>query len=210
MPIPSDQGFPVKRPSFIQSAEWQGPDDQLSLKLTFFNAQGNLNQIVFATRNVGQAVQGEICLPVSQLNNDLTNLGPRYEDILRAHTRMACLVAGQAVPGSQEFTSALLSGQTQNLQTAMGVTKVNGEPTPLTDQTCKIPFRTGTGPVCEVEVDYADLCNYQFAPETQLLSVPGSVRKAFSTYVHDYPTTILSATRREEIVEYVMSLTPWI
>jgi len=209
MAVPIVHSFPVRRPGFIETCEWIGPDLQLALKCTYRDATGTLKQIQFSTRNAGDSTPGEICLPAGVLGNDLHGLGPRYEDILRAHTRMACLVAGTAVPGSDEFTAAILNGQTQNLQTGLGAVKINAV-TPLTDQTVMLTFKCGTGPNLDVEMDYGDLNVYQFVPETQLLVIPGSIKKAFSTYVHDYPTTILSADRKQDIVDYVLALQPWV
>lgn len=209
MSIPTVHPFPVRRPGFIQTAEWVGPDAQLGFKVTYFDETGTLRSTTFATRNAGDSTKGEICLPSGLLANDLHELGVRYEDILRAHTRMACLVAGTAVPGSDEFSAAILNGQTQNLQTALGAVKVNAV-TPIDDQTVRLTFKCGTGPNLDVEMNYSDLNSYAFVPDTQLFVIPGSVKKQFSTYVHDYPTTILSAQRRQEIVDYVLSLAPWV
>ncbi len=211
MTTPVVHDFPVKRVGFIQSAEFQGPDAQLQLRVTYPNQTGGVAQIIFSCRNVGDGSPGEICLPApSALNNDLHNLGPRYEDMLRAHTRMSCLVAGTAVPGSVEFDEAIATGQTANLQTGMGAVKILAV-TPLTDETVRLQYRLASGgPTVDVEMDYGDLNKYSFAPETQLYIIPGSVKKQFSTYVHDYPTTILSQTRREEIQAYIMAMAPWI
>lgn len=210
MTVPNVHPFPVRRPGFIETAEWVGPDSQLALKLTYRDATGTLRQIQFATRNQADGTAGEICLPSSILGNDLHGLGPRYEDILRAHTRMACLVAGTAVPGSDEFTTAMLTGQSQNLQTGLGSTKVVTV-TPQDDRTVLLGFKCGTGPTLDVVMDYTDLNVYEFVPETQLLVVPGSVKKAFASgYVHDYPTTVLTTVKKQDIIDYVSGLQPWV
>lgn len=209
MPNPVVHDFPVRRPGFIQTADWVGPDQQLQLKITFYDENGMLHAIVFNTRNLPDNVKGDVVLPSGLLGNDLHNLGTRYEDILTAHTRMSCLVARSGIPGSDEFMEALLNGPTANIQTSLGVVKVT-DVNPVDDQTVKITFKCGTGPTLDVNMDYADLNNYLFAPITQLFVVPGAIKKQFPTYVHDYPTTILSQSRRDEISAYVMTLEPWI
>lgn len=209
MPIPTDHGFPVKRPSFIQSCTWVGPDQQLVLKLTYFDAGGVLRQFTMSTRNIGDGTPGEVVLPTGLLGNDLHNLGPRYEDILTAHTRMACLVSRSGIPGSTEFMNALQEGVSANLNTALGVVKVT-DVQAVDDSTIAITYKCGTGPTLTVNIDYTNLNNYVFVPDTQLFVIAGAIKKQFSTYVHDYPTTILSQTRRDDIVAYVMSLQIWI
>jgi hypothetical protein len=204
--IPAIHDFPVRRPGFIQSCEWIGPDNQLALKVTYYDAAGSLRATQFATRNIGDGYKGEVCIPTS---NVLTDLGTRYEDILTAHTRMACLIARSGVPGSDEFTTALQQGISANLNTALGIVKVTAT-APVDDSTVAITYRQGTGPTLTVNMDYSDLNNYQFVPETQLFIIPGSIKKQFGTYVHDFPGTLLSQERRDEIVAYVLTLAPWI
>lgn len=209
MTIPTVHNFPVKRPGFITSCVWQGPDDQLELKLQYKDVDNLTKNLIFATRNTGTGTKGEVCLPTALLGNDLHNLGMRVDDILTAHTRMACLISGAGIPGSDEFNTAIQSGISANLNTALGVVKVN-DVAPVNDSTVAITYKCGTGPTYTVNMDYTDLNDYTFAPETQLFVVAGAIKKQFSTYVHDYPTTILSSARRDEIVAYVLALEPWI
>ena len=209
MPLPVVHAFPVRRPNYIKTAEWVGPDQQLQFKITFDDENGVQHAINFNTRNLPDGVKGEVCLPTGLLGNDLRNLGSRYEDVLIAHTRMSCLVARSGIPGSDEFMDALLNGPTANIQTALGVVKVTAVE-PVDDQTVKITFKCGTGPELPVNMDYADLNNYVFAPVTQLFVVAGAIKKQFNNYVHDYPNTILSQDRRDEIAAYVLTLEPWI
>jgi len=210
MTLPVIHDFPVRRPGFIQSAEWVGGDDNLRLRLTYTDQSGSQKTVEFLTYSAAQPTRkGEVCLPTSRLNNDLTNLGVRYEDILTAHTRMSCLVARSGIPGSDEFMDALLNGPTANIQTALGTVKVI-DVTPVDDQTCTMTYKCGTGPSLTITQEYQNLNNYVFTPDTQLFVVPGAIRKQFPTYVHDYPTTILSDDRRDEIAAYVVTLEPWI
>lgn len=206
MTTPTIHNFPVRRPGYIQLCEWVGPDSQLSLRVTYFNELGSLREIQFATRHLDDATKGEICLPSS---TDLHDLGTRYEDILTAHTRMACLIARSGIPGSDEFKNALLAGVSANLNTALGVVKVV-DVLAIDDSTVGIVYKCGNGPTMTVNMDYRDLNDYAFVPDTQLFVIPGSVKKQFSTYVHDYPGQLLSEVQRDNVVAYVMTLQPWI
>lgn len=206
MGIPVIHTFPVKRPGFIATAQWQGPDDDLALAISFPDIGGISRSLTFQTRSTPTGNPGEICLPTS---NDLNDLGPRARDVLVAHTRMACMIAGLAVPGSKEFLDAFVQSDTNNLQSALGMVKVTAV-TPTTDQLIDLTYKQGTGPGFVVTVDHGELNNYIFVPETQLLVVPGAIKKQFPTYVHDYPGTILTAAQRQAIVDYVLTLEPWV
>jgi hypothetical protein len=190
--------FPVRRPGFFQSAEWLGDDAHLTLKCTYFDETGVLRQIQFATRNLSDGERGSICLPAS---SDLNDLHPtRAADVLAAHTRMSCLI-GEAIPGSDEFTTALLQGLSANLNTALGVVKVTAVAA-VSDNSVQISYRQGTGPVFNATYDYFDLRTYVFVPDTQAMVVAGSVRKQFN-YVHEWPNTIMTQAKKDDIVAYV-------
>lgn len=207
MPTPIVHDYPVKRPGFIQSASWVGDPTNLKLHVTYPDQDGVIRALDFGTRNLGAGRPGEICIPTS---TDVNDLGPRIRDILVAHTRMACMIVGQAVPGSQEFLDAFTQEGTNDLQTAIGgATKVSAVSV-INDERIMLTWRKGTGPTYSAEVDHVELNLYQFAPDTQLLVIPGSVKKQFSTYVHDYPNTLLTEEKQDEIAAYVLGLTPWI
>lgn len=207
MTAPFVHEFPVRRPGYITNCEWVGPDNQLQLQVNYYDETNAYRQIKFDTRHIADATKGEVCLPNS---TDLTNLGARYEDILMAHTRMACMVSRSGIPGSTEFNDALMSGPSANLNTALGTVKVMAI-TPVSDQTVTLTYRCSSGgPTLDIVVDYRDLNNYSFVPDTQLFVIPGAIKKQFPTYVHDYPNTILSQARRDEIAAYVLTLAPWI
>jgi hypothetical protein len=206
MAIPVIHDFPVKRPGFIKTAEWVGGDESLKFRIAYDDTSGTTRFIEFNTRSAVTGDQGEICLPTS---NDLHDLGVRYEDILTAHTRMACLVSRSGIPGSDEFLDALLNGESSNLQTALGVVKVV-DVQAVDGQTIAMTYKQGTGPSLSINQEYQNLNNYVFVPDTQLFVVPGAVKKQFPTYVHDYPNVILTEARRDEIAAYVLTLEPWI
>lgn len=206
MATPTIYTYPVKRPGFIQTAVWSGDDAHLILTITYTDVGNVARSMQFETRNVGDATPGVICLPTS---TDLNNLGPRARDTLVAHTRMACMVAGLAVPGSKEFSDAFTATlESINLQTALGTVKVTNVDI-IDDQNVTLTFKCGTGPDYNVEVDHTELNNYVFAPETQLFIIPGAVKKQYS-YVHNYPTTVLTQTQKDNIAAYVLALEPWI
>lgn len=207
MTNPVIHDYPVKRPNFITSCTWVGDDTNLKLRVVFpSDDQGGVQALEFATRNVGAGRVGEVCIPTS---NAIEDLGPRARDILVAHTRMACMVSGQAVPGSQEFLNAFTQEGTNDLQTAIGTVKVSAVSV-IDDVKVMMSWRKGTSPAWSQEVDHHELNLYQFTPDTQMLIIPGSVKKQFPTYVHDYPNTILTEERRDEIVAYVLGLAPWV
>ncbi len=206
MTTPIIYDFPVRRPGFIVDAHWDGPDQQLQLKLAYYNELGQLRGINLSTRNIADGAKGEVCLPSSSV---LTDLGPRWEDVLTAHTRMACLVARSGIPGSTEFQEALLGGETANLQTAIGVVKIV-DVTPINDQTVRMTYKQGTGPSMTIDQEYQNLNRYVFVPDTQLFVIPGAIKKQFPTYVHDYPTKVLTEAQKNDIAAYVLTLAPWI
>lgn len=207
MTAPVVHSFPVKRPNYITECTWVGGDDVLKLQIKFPDQAGITRVLSFDTRNTTRP--GEVCLPSGLLGNDLNNLGPRARDILVAHTRMACMISGIAIPGSKEFLDAFVQNDTNNLQTAMGTVKVT-DVNPTDDQSVAITFKCGTGPNYVASIGHGEINDYSFEPETQLLIVPGAIKKLFSTYVHDYPTTVLTAARKDEIVAAVLALEPWI
>lgn len=206
MTVPAIHAFPVKRPGFIEQAHWLGDDDDLAFQVSYRNSDGDLQTKSFDTRNAGRA--GEICVPSS---NDVADMGPNARDILVAHVRMACMVAGIAVPGSKEFEDAILNGQllAAGLQTAVGTVKVTS--VALVDDSCMdLEFRQGTGPKRVYRVDHGELNSYQFVPSTQLGVIPGAVKKQFSTAVHNHPSVSLSEAAKDDISSYVLSLALWV
>lgn len=205
MTSPVVHAFPVKRPGFVNAIQWQGGDQDLALLCSYTDLGDVTRSIVFPCRGPNEA--GELCLPAS---SDLANLsGTRQRDILVAHARMACMVAGLAVPGSKEFTDAFVQSETNNLQTALGTVKVTAVDA-LDDQCVTLTFKQGTGPAYPLDVDHDELNKYAFVPSTQLLVIPGSIKKQFPTYVHDGASNILTQAQRDNIEAYVLALAPWI
>jgi hypothetical protein len=119
------------------------------------------------------------------------------------------MVSGLAVPGSIEFTNAFVQADTNNLQTALGTVKVTAV-APVDDQCIDITYRQGNGPLYVVRIDHGELNSYVFVPDTQLLIVPGAIKKQFPNHVHDYPGTVLTQSQKDEIAAFVLTMSPWI
>lgn len=196
--------FPVRRPGYIEQANWQGTAEDMALELAYRNLAGQLEVVSFATQGENP---GEICVPSS---NDLANLGPRARDILVAHLRMACMIRGVAIPCSKEFEDVWVTQSNANyFQTALGTTKITGC-TAVSDSEADISWRVGTGPIYVTRVGHGEINSYAYAPSTQLLVVAGSVKKQFPSYVHNYPTTVLTQAQKDDIASYCVGLDPWI
>lgn len=210
MPAPVIHTFPVRRPGFISAAVFEGSDDALNLNLTYprTDGMGDTSFILRCCRNPDNDpdLAGHICLPSSKDINYLS------QDALIAHIRMAALIAG-VVPGSQEWMDSYqadLLGST-NLQTAIGNVKVTAFEAVDADL-CRISVqKTSGGPVRVIDTDYGELGVYTYAPETQLHIVGGAIEKQFPSYVHNPAGgTTLSSSQKSAIVDYVLSLEPWI
>jgi len=206
MPVPANHGFPIQRPGFITGASWLGADNDLDLQVSYTNALGNPAVIQFAAQAVGRP--GEVCVPAS---SDFNNLGPRARDILAAHLRMACMVAGHAVPGSREFNDVFIQSGSNNFQTSISnAAKVNSSAM-VSDTEVDILWKIGAnGPIYTTRLGHGELGNYVFVPQTQLLVIPGAVKAQFSNYVHNHPSQVLTQAQKDDIVAYVIGLKPWV
>lgn len=209
MANPIVHNFPVRRPNFIEDAFWIGDDDDLALNLKFTDVGGVQKSIQLETQNAER--KGELCRPNSNDILDMADTQGRVRDILAAHVRMAVLVKGHAVPGSQEFADALVDDLlgSNNFQTSIGTVKVT-DVTLIDHQCVDLEFKQGSGPKRTFTFDYQELMNYTFVPVTQLLVVSGAVEKEFPSYVHDHPNDVLSSSQKQDVVDYVMSLAPWV
>lgn len=200
---PTIHTFPVKRPGFIEQAVWIGTDEDMSLQVSHQNAAGVLEVVSFQTKGENT---GEICLPTS---TDLTTLGPRARDILAAHLRMAVMIAGKATPGSREFNDIFIQSETNNFQTALGTTKVISTRM-VSDAEVDVDWKQGNGPIYTTRFGHGEMALYSFIPQTQLYIIPGSVKIQFPSYVHNWPSTVLTQTQKDNIVAYVLGIQPWI
>lgn len=204
MPTPVNYGYPVKRPGLITQARFIGADDDLSLQITFTNDQGLPQAISLPCTANG--VYGKICLPTT------ANITHIDRDAIIASVRMATMV-GRAIPGSAEWTAALTSEQegSMDLQLALGNGKVK-ELRILSDTQLEIDVvkKGTTSPVQTIQTYFQELGSYVFTPDTQMHCVAGAIEKQYPTYVHDYPTQVLTAQQKADIEAYVVTLALWV
>lgn len=195
--------YPVRRPGFITSATWQGSDSELVLQCVYQDLVGNPQTISFPCK--GQD-PGELCLPAS---NNIAVISPnRARDMLVAHLRIACMLKGGAIPGSDEFKKSWVDQLlAANFQVSIGTAKITAVRI-LSDLMVRLTWQVGSGPSMDVDVGHDELNTYAYAPSTQLLIIPGAVEKKYPTYVHDYPNQVLTQTQRDNIVEFLTNPNP--
>lgn len=203
MPMAKLYDFPVRRPSFINTAQWNGPDDDLSLIVGYFDENGTQKSVSFTTTNASNGI-GQICLP------GRANIVDVDRDTIVSHIRMATFIS-KTVAGSAEWKTAFVEQEgSQDFQFAIGTAAVID--IRLVDD---IFFDIDIKKKSEQEVktirtDHAEMSNYSFTPSTQLRILGGAIKLEFGTYVHDHPSDVLSSSQRQDIVNYVMTLQPWV
>lgn len=198
--------YPIKRPGFIEAADWIGApgQDDLTLRLEYKDAQGVAAQTDLYTVN---AVNATLCLPAAKTVADLP------EDIFTAHIRMAGMISG-TIPGSMEYDAAIKSdgaGNARNFQMPIGDVKVTAIAA-IDPLTLRFTFqKTSGGATRDIDMDVRDLASYAFAPSTQLLIVAGAIKKQYPTYIQDHANgKDLTQTQMDTIAAYVLGLDPWI
>lgn len=206
MPTHLVLGYPIKRPGFIESADWVGTpgQDDLTLQLTYTDAQGVGLTVSMYTVNAPNAT---LCLPSSKTVADLP------EDIFTAHIRMAGMISG-AIPGSMEFETAIKSdgaGNARNFQMPIGDVKVTAVAS-IDPLNLRFTFQKASGGATrDIDMDVRDIASYAFAPSTQLLVVAGAIKKQYPTYIQDHANgKDLSQTQMDTVAAYVLGLDPWI
>lgn len=206
MTAPIIYEHPIRRPGFITDVVWEGEDDDLQLKLSFPDAGGTQRNLHLRANEISPGERQQICLPNS--NKDIHYLD---EDTLLAHVRMLTMVAGFPL-GSQEWSDAWdadLLGK-RDLQTAIGKVLRTGDVVTIDEQFVQFTVkRKNQGATREMTISHSDI-RYTFTPQTQLLVVAGAIEAEFPNYQHDYPDSVLSSQERQDIVDYVMGLEPWI
>lgn len=204
MPVPANFGHPIKRPNFLLAADFIGGDEDLALEVQFPNALG---QITSLSLQLNGENLGEMCLPSS-----LQVIGTLSDAALKAHLRMATMISG-TVPPSQEWKDALIQHEASNkFQTAIG--NVQMDEVVVVDEVCAdfIFKKSGTSQLKTVRTTYDELTKYDLNPETQLRIIAGAIEKQFPQYVHDHPATVLSASKRQDIIDFLLGpdFQPWI
>jgi hypothetical protein len=204
MPTPIDHGFPVKRPAFIEAAEWIGSDQDLNLVVSYKDILGQPRQRAFPCRNlVTGAEPGQICLPSAATVDDLEDTA------VIAHVRAATFISG-TIAGSKEWKNAFTNQeQSQDFQLAVGTCKVID--VRMIDQTTlEFDVKKGSsGPTKTITTDHPDLSRYTCDADSAVLVIPGSVKKQYPTYEHDSDSKILTQAQRDNVVSYVLGLAIW-
>jgi hypothetical protein len=203
MPVPAQYGYPVKRPGLIVAAQWTGPDSNLKLQVTYVNEFGNLQVFLLSTTNAGAV--GDICLPTGKTIQDINR------DAIIASVRMATFIS-KHIPGSKEWLDAMTTGQdTMNFQMAIGNVKIK-EARIISDVQVELDMvKAGTStPVQTVVTDFGELGTYTFAPDTQVRCAAGAIEKEYPSYIHDYPTQVLTQAQKDDIIAYVLTLPLWV
>lgn len=205
MPTHLVLAYPIKRPGFIEAANWVGSpgQDDLTLQLEYKDAQGVPSTTSLYTVNAPNAT---LCLPSSKSIADLP------EDIFTSHIRMAGMISG-TVPGSVEFDNAIKGPMldARNFQMPVGDVKVTAI-APVSPTILRFTFqKTSGGATRDIDMDVRDLASYAFAPSTQLLVVAGAIKKQYPTYIQDHANgKDLTQTQMDTIAAYVLGLDPWI
>lgn len=204
MATPIDHGFPVRRPNFLEAAEWIGSDEDLQLVCSYKDKLGNAKQKAFTTRNLSTASEpGLICLPSSATVNDLD------ETTIIAHVRAATFIS-RTIAGSKEWKNSFTNQeQSADFQLAVGTCKIID--VRLIDQsTVEFDVKKGSsGPVRTVATDHPDLSSYTLDADSAVLVIAGSVKKQFANYIHEYGTQVLTTSQKADIVAYVLGLAIW-
>jgi hypothetical protein len=204
MPQPIQYTFPVKRQGLILAATWVGADDDLALEITYTSETGSPALKSLRTSNATEGL-GEICLPSSASILDISR------DAIIASVRMATMIS-RTTPGSKEWDDAMTSEQDSvDFQMAIGNVKMK-EARIVNDALVELDMvkKGSSTPIKTVLTDIQELSSYTFTPETQLLCVAGALEKEFPTYIHNYPSTVLSQAQKDAIAAYVPTLALWI
>lgn len=203
MPMAKLYNFPVRRPTFINTAQWNGPDDDLSLIVGYFDENGQQRSVSLSTTNASNGI-GDICLPGTANIVDI----PR--DTIVAHLRMATFIS-KTVAGSAEWQTAFVEQEgSQDFQFAIGTAAVV-DIRVVDDIYFDIDIKKKSEQAIKtIRSDHAEMSNYTFTPSTQLKILGGALKIEFPTYVHDHPGTVLSSQQRQDILTYVQTLKPWV
>lgn len=207
MPVPVQLGRPVRRPSgqMVTQARWVGPDDDLSLEVSYLDKLGVADTISFSTANANENRTGQVCLPSSASALDIER------DTVAAHLRMGSFLAN-ALIGSFEWDNMWLEQNgARDIQLACGTCVVVAIRF-ISDVLVEIDIKAkaGNSPVQTFLIGVDELTTYSFVPSTQLRVIPGSVKSQFQNYIHDYPGNSLTESQKQEIVDYVSGLEIWV
>lgn len=191
---------PSKRPGMLTDVAWLGEDDDLSMVVDWSD-DGSSGSVVFQLQNMDEGQVGTICLPAS------SDLDCACEDSILASIRMRAFLAS-AIAGSGEFLDlfAVIGGA--DIRAAVGNFRIDSVEM-VDSSTFNINLKRGADSLT-ILTDHRAVSNYSYAPSTQLLVIAGSVRSEFPSYIHDYPTHVLTQGQRDDIEAYVLGLELWV
>ncbi len=119
----------------------------------------------------------------------------------------------KTIAGSIEWKEAALKdaeGNAKNFQTNIGDVFVEFDDVEVVDdERINVPIWKKNAGTRVVQMVHSALSEYKFEPNTQLLILPGSLKKAFPGYEHDYPSNPLTSGEKQDILDYVLALKPW-
>ncbi len=207
MAVPIQLDRPVKRPpgQMILGSQWIGSDDDLSLEVSYLDHLGVPDTIAFSTANNTEGRIGAVCMPSSSVAGDIER------DTVAAHLRMGSFLAG-ALIGSFEWDNMWLEQNgARDVQLACGTAVVVALRF-VSDTSVEVDLKVkgGNSPVHTFLLGVDELATYSFVPSTQLRVIPGAVKAQFPNYVHEFPGTVLNASQRQDIVDYVNNLQIWV
>lgn len=191
---------PSKRPGIIDSVAFQGEDDDLSMFVEW-SEDDHSGAITFQLQNIGEGQCGTICLPAN------SSLDEASEDSILASIRMHAFLSG-CIAGSDEFLAMFAVGGGDDIKSAVGNLRIESV-VMIDGLTFHINIKRGVDALA-ILTDHRAVSHYSYAPSTQLLVVAGAVRAEFPSYVHDYPTHVLTQGERDDIEEYVLGLELWV
>lgn len=200
MTAPFNWSAPVIRLGALLSANWNGPDDDLSLDIQFLDNLGT--PVTRSLRCTADGVLGDVCLPSSATILDVP------DETVIAHVRMAGWVRGSVpVPGSTEWLALFQDeGEIPDFQLAIGNARIYAA-RPVSDVEFEFDIRKkGTSsPTKTVRTDYGTIRAYNLDPSETVRCIAGGIELRHPTYVHNYPTQVLSEAQKDAIIATVMS-----
>lgn len=181
--------IPTKRFFVIKRATWVGPDDDLELSL-IYEENG-------AERAISFKAGTEVCADSTVTLDDIS------EDVLFAHLIMASVLS-TCVPSSTEWSDSLTD---RKVHLTIGDTTVKSLVTTI--EQC-IQFNLehdATADTRTIEMNVSDMLEYKQSVRFQLNTVPGALKSQYSIYVHDYPSSPLTSTQKDNMVTYLTGST---
>jgi hypothetical protein len=191
---------PSKRPGIIDTVTFHGDDDDLSMVVEWSEGHDS-GAVTFQLQNLDEGQCGTICLPANSSLDDAS------KDSIEASIRMHAFLSG-SIAGSDEFLAMFAVGGGNDIKSAVGNLRIDSV-VMVDGLTFNINIKRGVDTLA-ILTDHRAVSHYSYAPSTQLLVIAGAVRAEFPSYVHDYPTHVLTQGERGDIEAYVLGLELWV